>query len=39
MLLIIKQFLDTPFCGVQQLNWKFQNGGHAMNEKHIQRLT
>ena len=38
MLLINKQFLDTPFYGVQQLTWHLQNEGHAVNAKRIWRL-
>jgi putative transposase len=32
MLLIDKQFLDTPFYGVRQMAWHLQNEGHAVNE-------
>ena len=38
MLLIDKQFLDTPFHGVRQMTWHLQNEGHAVNEKRIRRL-
>lgn len=38
MLLIDKQFLETPFYGVRQMTWHFQNEGHAVNEKRIRRL-
>ena len=38
MLLIDKQFLDTPFYGVRQMTWHLQNEGHAVNEKRIRRL-
>jgi putative transposase len=38
MLLIDKQFLDTPFYGVRQMMWHLQNEGHAVNEKRIRRL-
>jgi putative transposase len=38
MLLIDKQFLDTPFYGVQQMTWHLQNEGHAVNQKRIRRL-
>ena len=38
MLLIDKQFLETPFYGVQQMTWHLQNEGHAVNEKRIRRL-
>jgi len=38
MLLIDKQFLDSPFHGVRQMTWHLQNEGHAVNEKRIQRL-
>ena len=38
MLLVDKQFLDTPFYGVRQMAWHLQNEGHAVNEKRIRRL-
>ena len=38
LLLIDKQFLDTPFYGVLQMTWHLQNEGHAVNEKRIRRL-
>ena len=38
MLLIDKQFLETPFYGVRQMSWHLQNEGHAVNEKRIRRL-
>lgn len=38
MLLIDKQFLDTPFYGVRQMTWHLRNKGHAVNEKRIRRL-
>lgn len=38
MLLIGKQFLETPFFGVRQMTWHLQNEGHAVNEKRIRRL-
>ena len=38
MLLIIKQFLDTPFYGVRQMTWHLQDEGHAVNEKRNRRL-
>ena len=38
MLLIDKQFLETPFYGVRQMAWHLQNEGHAVNEKRIRRL-
>ena len=38
MLLIEKQFLDTPFYGVRQMTWHLQNEGHAVNEERIRRL-
>ena len=38
MLLIDKQFLETPFYGVRQMTWHFQNESHAVNEKRIRRL-
>jgi hypothetical protein len=38
MLLIDRQFLETPFYGVRQMGWHLQNEGHAVNEKRIRRL-
>ena len=38
MLLIDKQFLNTPFYGVRQMTWHLQNEGHAVNEKRVRRL-
>ena len=38
MLLIDKQFLKTPFYGVQQMTWHLQNEGHAVNVKRIRRV-
>ncbi|MGO4855663.1 IS3 family transposase [Phaeovulum sp. W22_SRMD_FR3] len=38
MLLIDKQFLDTPFYGVRQMTWHLQNEGHPVNYKRIRRL-
>ena len=38
MLLIDKQFLETPFYGVRQMTWHLQNEGHAVNQKRIRRL-
>jgi hypothetical protein len=38
MLLIDKQFLETPFYGVQQMTWHLQNEGHRVNVKRIRRL-
>ena len=38
MLLIDKQFLDTPFYGVRQMTWHLRNKNHAVNEKRIRRL-
>ncbi len=37
MLLIDKQFLETPFYGVRQMTWHLQDEGHAVNEKRIRR--
>jgi putative transposase len=31
MMMIDKQFLETPFYGVQQMTWHLQNEGHAVN--------
>jgi putative transposase len=33
--LIDKQFLDTPFYGVQQMTWHLKNEGHPVNIKRI----
>ena len=38
MLLIDKQFPDTPIHGVRQMMWHLQDMGHAVNEKRIRRL-
>ena len=38
MQMIDKQFLETPFYGVQQMTWHLQNEGHAVNVKRIRRL-
>jgi hypothetical protein len=38
MVVIDKQFLETPFYGVQQMTWHLQNSGHAVNYKRIRRL-
>ncbi len=38
MLLIDKQFLETPFYGVQQMTWHLQNEGFSVNVKRIRRL-
>ena len=38
MLLIDKQFLNTPFYGVRQMTWHLRNEGHAVNEKRVRRL-
>jgi putative transposase len=38
MLLIDKQFLETPFYGVQQMTWHLQNQDYRVNVKRIRRL-
>jgi putative transposase len=38
MVVIDKQFFETPFYGVQQMTWHLQNEGHAVNYKRIRRL-
>ena len=38
MVVIDKQFLETPFYGVQQMTWHLQNEGHVVNYKRIRRL-
>ena len=36
--MIDKQFLETPFYGVQQMTWHLRNEGHVVNYKRIRRL-
>ncbi len=38
MPLIDRQFLETPFYGVQQMTWRLQNEGYPVNVKRIRRL-
>jgi putative transposase len=38
MVVIDKQFLETPVYGVQQMTWHLQNEGRAVNYKRIRRL-
>jgi len=38
MKLIDKQFLETPFYGVQQMTWHLRARGHKVNIKRIRRL-
>ena len=38
MVVIDKQFFETPFYGVRQMTWHLQNEAHAVNEKRIRRL-
>ena len=38
MVVIDKQFLETPFFGVQQMTWHLHNSGHTVNYKRIRRL-
>jgi putative transposase len=38
MLLIDKQFLETPFYGVQQMTWHLQIDGYRVNVKRVRRL-
>jgi putative transposase len=38
MVVIDKQVLETPSCGVQQMSWHLRNKGHAVNGKRIRRL-
>jgi putative transposase len=38
MMVIDKQFLETPFHGLQQMTWHLQKEGHAVNYKRIRRL-
>jgi len=35
---IDKQFLETPFYGVQQMTWHLRNDKHLVNEKRVRRL-
>ena len=38
MLRIDKQFLETPFYGVQQMTWHLRNEGFSVNVKRVRRL-
>ena len=38
MVVIDKQFLETPFYGVQQMTWHLRNDGYVVNYKRIRRL-
>ena len=38
MVVIDKQFLETPFYGVQQMTWHLRNEGYIVNYKRIRRL-
>jgi putative transposase len=38
MLLIDKQFLETPFYGVQQMAWHLRNQDFSVNVKRVRRL-
>lgn len=38
MLQIDKQFMETPFYGVQQMTWHLQNEGWLVNVKRVRRL-
>jgi putative transposase len=38
MVVIDKQFLETPFYGVQQMIWHLRNEGYIVNYKRIRRL-
>ena len=35
---IDKQFLETPFYGVQQMTWHLRNDNHLVNKKRVRRL-
>ena len=37
MVVIEKQFLETPFYGAQQMTWHLQNEGHVVNQKRVRR--
>ncbi len=37
MLLVDKQYLDTPFYGARPMTWHLQNEGHDVYEKRIRR--
>ena len=38
MVVIDKQFFETPFYGVQQMRWHLRKEGHVVNYKRIRRL-
>jgi putative transposase len=38
MRMIDRQFMETPFSGVQQMTWHLRNEGHALNPKRVRRL-
>jgi putative transposase len=38
MLRVDKQFLETPFYGVQQMTWHLRNEGFSVNVKRVRRL-
>ena len=38
MVLIDRQFMETPFYGVRQMTWHLRNEGHAVNPKRVRRL-
>jgi len=38
MQIIDRQFLETPFFGVQQMTWHLQRSGHTVNIKRVRRL-
>lgn len=38
MQLIDRQFLETPFYGVRQMNWHLKDEGHPVNQKRIRPL-
>ena len=38
MQVIDRQFLETPFYGVQQMTWHLQNEGRPVNQKRVRRL-
>jgi len=38
MVVIDKQFLETPLYGVEQMTWHLRNEGYVLNYKHVRRL-
>jgi putative transposase len=38
ILLIDKQFLESPFNGLQRITWHLQHEGYLVSEKRVRRL-